>query len=85
MKYYLVLCAIFKNESHILQEWIEHYLIRGIEHIYLINDFSNDNYMEILNPYIEENKITLYNNDKDENIFGKQTKAYNKFSSLSLL
>tara|TARA_Y100000816_G_C26070632_1_gene563102 strand:+ start:108 stop:1607 length:1500 start_codon:yes stop_codon:yes gene_type:complete len=79
MKYYLVLCAIFKNESHILEEWIQHYLIRGIEHIYLINDFSNDNYMEILNPYIENNKVTLFNNDKDENVFGKQVTAYNKF------
>jgi hypothetical protein len=38
MKYYLSVGAIFKNESMILKEWIEHYLHHGFEHIYLINE-----------------------------------------------
>jgi len=58
--YYFTIGAIFKNESHILKEWIEHYLYHGIEHIYLINDYSTDNYLEILKPFIDNNKVTLY-------------------------
>lgn len=59
--YNLVVCAVFKNEAHILEEWILHYLHHGFEHIYLINDFSSDNYMDIINKYSEN--ITLYHND----------------------
>jgi len=35
--------AVFKNESHIMIEWIEHYLSHGVDTIYLINDESTDN------------------------------------------
>ena len=30
--------AIFKNESHILEEWIQHYIKEGVQHFYLINN-----------------------------------------------
>jgi hypothetical protein len=59
--YNLSVGAIFKNESHSLKEWIEHYLFHGVEHIYLINDNSNDNFEEILKPYIEKEIVTLFN------------------------
>ena len=59
--YYFTIGAVFKNESHILKEWIDHYFFHGIDHIYLINDNSNDNFLEILQPYIDKNIITLYN------------------------
>jgi hypothetical protein len=50
--YYLTIGAIFKNESHCLQEWIEHHIFHGVEHFYLLNDGSTDEYMKILQPYI---------------------------------
>lgn len=59
-KYFLGLGAIFKNESHILREWIEHNKSEGFDHIYLVNDHSNDNYMEILKPYLDSGYISLY-------------------------
>ena len=37
-KYEFVIGAAFKNEGHILDEWIRHYKYHGIDHIYLIND-----------------------------------------------
>ena len=61
--YKLSIGSIFKNESHSLKEWIEHYLFHGVEHIYLINDSSTDNYEEILKPYIEKDIITLIHTD----------------------
>lgn len=58
-KYNATICAIFKNEGHYLQEWIEYHRIIGIEHFYLYNNFSSDNYLEILQPYIDAGVVTL--------------------------
>ena len=58
--YYFTIGAIFKNESHILKEWLDHYFFHGIEHIYLINDHSTDDFMPILQPYLDKECITLY-------------------------
>lgn len=77
--HYLSVAAVFKNESHILYEWIEHYLHHGVEHIYLINDFSTDKYKEILDPYIEKGVLTLYENDIVTKEVGRQTLIYEKY------
>jgi hypothetical protein len=58
-EYYFSICAIFKNEALILKEWIEYHLIVGVEHFYLYNNFSDDNYQEILRPYIEKGIVDL--------------------------
>ena len=46
-KYNLSLIAIFKNESHILKEWIEHYINEGVDKFYLIDNGSTDNYIHL--------------------------------------
>lgn len=53
------LCLIFKNEAPYLKEWIEYHRLIGIEHFYLYNNFSDDNYKDVLAPYIEDNLVTL--------------------------
>lgn len=61
-----------------MREWIEHYLFHGVEHIYMVNDKSTDNYMEILQPYIDKNIVTVF--DLDVDMFcGRQYVAYNTF------
>lgn len=77
--FYFTIGAIFKNEAHILKEWIEHYKLHGVDHIYLINDSSTDNYIYILQPYIDSNYITLYNNNVVCNNVGRQTILYNYY------
>ncbi|MBP7190697.1 MAG: glycosyltransferase family 92 protein [Rickettsiaceae bacterium] len=62
-KYYLALTAIFRDEARFLKEWIEFYRLMGVEHFYLYNHLSSDNYMEILSPYIEEGIVDLVNVD----------------------
>lgn len=59
-KYFLAAGAIFKNEAHIIKEWLDHHRREGFEHIYLVNDDSTDNYLEIIQPYIDEGYVTLY-------------------------
>lgn len=58
-KYRVCICAIFKNEAPYLQEWIEYNHIVGVDHFYLYNNNSEDDYMTILQPYIEKGLITL--------------------------
>ena len=75
----IAILTCFKNESHVLQEWIEHYKKRGIEHIYMINDFSTDNYLEKIKPYIDIGFVTLFNSDIVTNKTGRQILLYNKY------
>lgn len=59
-KYQLVACAIFQNETFFLREWIEYHRVVGVEHFYLYNNLSTDNYLEILRPYIAEGIVDLF-------------------------
>jgi len=76
--YKLSVGSLFKNESHCLKEWLEHYLMHGVEHFYLINDKSTDDYLSILTPYIEKNIVTLFEADF-EKYLGRQRNMYNHF------
>lgn len=58
-KYKVSLCLIFKNEAKYLREWIEYHKLIGVEHFYLYNNFSDDNFKDILKPYIDSNEVTL--------------------------
>jgi len=50
-KYTLCLLVICKNESMVIDEFIEHYLWQGVEHIYLIDNGSTDNTKELVQKY----------------------------------
>ena len=50
-RYYLCVLAIFKNESHIMREWLQHYIAEGVDMFYLINNFSTDEYAGILQEF----------------------------------
>lgn len=58
-QYELSICAIFKNEARILKEWIEFHRIQGVEHFYLYNNLSDDDFEKILTPYLNSNIVTL--------------------------
>ena len=71
-RYDVSICAIFKDEGKYLKEWIEYHRIVGVQHFYLYNNFSSDNYQEILQPYIDREIVTL----KDWPIKQGQMQAY---------
>jgi len=75
--YYFSVCSVFKNEAHILEEWILHYLHHGVEHFYLVNDNSNDDYKVIIDKY--SNYITLMHNDIVTKDVGRQGRIYEKY------
>lgn len=53
-KYYFSICAIFKDESLSIKEWIEYHKLIGVEHFYLYNNNSTDSSVSILQEYVEE-------------------------------
>ena len=59
--YDLAMVAIFKDEGKYLKEWLDYHLLAGVEHFYLYNNDSTDNYAEVLAPYVENNLVTLTN------------------------
>ena len=73
-KYELAICAIFKNESRYLQEWIEFHKMIGVQHFYLYDNDSTDA-ISVLQKYLDEGILTL------NKISGKsqQMPAYNHF------
>ena len=58
--------GIFRNEAHILKEWIEHYLFFGAERIYLISNNSTDEYLRVLVHYIERGLVSLFDCHRDK-------------------
>ncbi len=60
-KYYLAITAIFRDEASYLKEWIEFHRLVGVQHFYLFNHLSKDNYLSILTPYIKEGIVSLMN------------------------
>lgn len=75
--YQVSIGSIFKNEMMVLKEWLDHYIHHGIEHFYLINDNSTDDYLSVLEPY--KQKITLFHNTIDVGVLNRQSLAYDRY------
>jgi hypothetical protein len=56
----LALCSCFQHDAKYLKEWIEYHKLVGVQHFYLYNNLSNDNYYEILKEYIERGEVELF-------------------------
>ncbi|MBO4779657.1 MAG: glycosyltransferase family 92 protein [Selenomonadaceae bacterium] len=57
-RYDLAVAAILKNEGHYLKEWLDYHLLAGVDHFYLYDNDSTDNYAEIIAPYVEAGIVT---------------------------
>lgn len=76
--YELAVVAIFRNEAHVLAEWLDHYRTFGVEHFYLINNNSTDAYLSVLEPYLRIGLIDLFDCAED----GYQIGAYTELLPL---
>lgn len=56
---YLAICAIFKNEARYLREWIRFHIGVGVEHFYLYNNNSTDDFRSALEPWIAAGRVTF--------------------------
>lgn len=80
-KYNVSVCAIFKNEAPYLREWLEFNHLVGVEHFYMYNNNSEDDFRTVLEPYIDRGLVTLVEWPHNQ----KQMEAYmdciNRYSS----
>jgi len=60
----LMVLALFKNESHALAEWVEHYLTEGASSIQLINNNSSDDFLTPLQPFMEQGVVELHHDQR---------------------
>ena len=79
-KYKVSICAIFKNEAPYLREWIEFNHLVGVEHFYLYNNNSEDDYLSVLQPYIDEELVTLVQWPHNQMQMESYKDCINKFS-----
>jgi hypothetical protein len=58
-QYTLTIAAIFKDEAPYLKEWIEYHKMMGVEQFRLYNNDSEDDYLSVLEPYIQNGEVVL--------------------------
>jgi len=58
--YYLSILCTFKNEAMNIGVWVEHYLWMGVDHFFLIDNGSDDNSREILQPYVDKGVVSVF-------------------------
>jgi len=80
--YNLSIASIFKDEAPFMKEWIDYHILQGVEHFYLYNNDSTDNFKSVLRPYIHARVVTLIDwSDRKSDLHGfcfeTQPAAYN--------
>ena len=59
--HFLVVVAIFRNEADILSEWLEHHLWQGVEHFFLIDNNSTDDWRTAVAPFAKHVSVRTEN------------------------
>ena len=75
--YFFSIIVYFKNECSSILEWILHYKNWGVDHIYMIDNGSGDNFEIIIEPFIKEGFITLWKEPYINQIW-----SYQKYMSI---
>jgi hypothetical protein len=69
----LAVCAIFRNEAPFLGDWLLFHAGVGVDHFFLYNNESDDDFLSVLRPWIDRGMVTL----KDWPGKVAQKRAYN--------
>ena len=66
-KWDFAIVSIFQDEAPYLKEWIEFHRLMGAQHFYLYNNLSHDDYLSVLQPYIDSGIVELFDWPYDNN------------------
>jgi hypothetical protein len=58
--HYLTACLIFRDAASYLDEWLRFHLLVGVEHFYLYDNDSRDDFQAAIQPFLSEGRITLH-------------------------
>jgi len=59
MRNYLSICCIFKDEAPYLEEWLRFYDLVGVDHFYLYDNGSTDQFVPVLAPWVNAGRATV--------------------------
>jgi Glycosyltransferase family 92 len=69
--YDLAIGSLFRDEAPYLKEWIEFHRMMGVQLFVLVDDRSEDNYLTILQHYIDRGEVELFHRPCPENLRGR--------------
>lgn len=78
----IAICSLHKNTNPYVNEWVEHHLNIGFDHIYIVETNDNDTpYIgDFINPqYMDKVTITHISNDDEKQVCQLQTININNF------
>lgn len=73
----LAMHAMFKDEAAWLSEWLDWHFSQGVDHVFLTNDDSSDDYHSVLKPYLNAGLITLENSIDHHDFYHREQEAKN--------
>lgn len=76
MRHYLSICAIYRDEASYLAEWIEFHRLVGVERFYLYDNRSEDDHLDVLAPYLEDQTVALQDAGPEPARGGNQQRIY---------
>ena len=56
----IAICAIFREEAPFLADWIAFHRHVGVTKFFLYNNFSTDNFRDVLAPFVEDGTVFWY-------------------------
>lgn len=57
--YELGVCSLFRDDAEYIPEWIDFHRDHGVEHFWLYNNLSADDYQNILRKYVDDGVVTI--------------------------
>ncbi len=78
--YELCVVTMFRNEAPYLKEWVEYHLLAGVDHFWMYNNHSDDDWKEVLEPYISQGIIEVITWPQGENAGSFIIKQLSAFS-----
>ena len=75
----LAVVATLKDEGPYIKEWLDYHLAAGVEHFYLYNNDSSDNYEKIVAPYVQAGLVTSTDIAGKLSMFPAYTDAVKRF------
>ncbi len=67
----LALVAVFQNETPYLREFIEFHKLMGVQHFYLYDNMSSENFLPEIKKYIESGEVELFEWPVENFVYGQ--------------
>lgn len=55
----VAVCLRFRDEARYLAEWLEYHWAAGVDHFFLYNNFSSDDFLPVVQPWLDAGQATL--------------------------